>query len=91
MIISLVRQAATFGLDPAAGWDRTIEELCEFIDASTRRMEMASMWGYNLAQGIAAMCFAKDKPKPYQIFPGWIPMPEQSEDEMLQACLAWCR
>lgn len=85
-----MKQAAIAGLDPAIAWDNTVDELMDTIDAFKSRMELISMFGFNLAQGIAAMCLSERKPRPEQVFPGWITRKEQTPDEMYNAMLACC-
>lgn len=60
------------------------------IEAFRRRMEIQSYWGYNLAQCIASMAISSRRPKPYEVFPGWIPPEVMTDDEIYASMLAWC-
>ena len=62
----------------------------EYTEIFRRRMETQSYWGYNLAQGIAAMVLSRTKPEPWQVFPGWIQRKEMTDEEIYASCLAWC-
>ncbi len=86
----LVKQASAAGLDPFHAWDRTPGELLEYIEAFKTRMQYASYWGYNLALGIASMVLSSKKPEPWEVFPGWIPKKEMSDEEIAANLLAWC-
>ena len=80
------------GLDPIEGWDRTPAELTEYLEAYKDRMERKAYFGYNLAQTIACMVLSKEKPRPWQAFPGWIRGGNavMSDEEIYASCLAWC-
>lgn len=83
-------EAAAAGLDPADGWNRTPGELNEYLDGFRKRMEILSYWGYNLAQGIASMLLAATRPAPWEVFPGWIPRRDMTDDEIAANLMAWC-
>lgn len=73
-----------------AAWDLTPAELDAYIDIYARRMEDQCYYGYNLAQTMAVMALGRDKPEPWQCFPGWIRRQEMSDNDILASCLAWC-
>lgn len=73
-----------------AAWDLTPAELDAYIDIHARRMEDQCYYGYNLAQTMAVMALGRDKPEPWQCFPGWIRRQEMSDDDIFASCLAWC-
>ena len=76
-----------------AAEDLTVRELLTYVDAYNGRMEDLSYWGYNTAWCMASMLLAKEKPEPWDVYPGWIARREQSmsNDDILAACLAWCQ
>lgn len=74
----------------AEAWELTPGELVEHCEIFNQRMEMQSYWGYNLAQCIAAMVLSRDKPEPWQAFPGWIQRKKMTDEQIYASCLAWC-
>ncbi len=61
------------------------------MEAYRTRMERQAYMMYNLAGTIASMVLCKDKPEPWQCFPGWITPKEtvMEDEEIYQSCLAW--
>ena len=82
--------AGQYGLDPYDGWERTVEELLDYCEAFEKRMELVSLWGYNLAQGVASMVLSREKPRPEQVFPGWIKPKIMTDEELWANLSAWC-
>lgn len=73
-----------------AAWDLTPAELDAYVDIYSRRMNDLSYYGYNLAQTISVMALGRDRPEPWQCFPGWIQRRVMSDNEIWASCLAWC-
>lgn len=82
-------QAVSCGCDPMAAWDYTPGELLALIDGYRQRQTERAYFGYNLAQCIAAMCFAKRRPEPWEAFPGVIEYRAMTDAEIWAALDAW--
>lgn len=82
-------QAVGCGCDPMAAWDYTPAELLALIDGYRQRQTEWAYFGYNLAQCIAAMCFAKRRPEPWEAFPGVIEYRAMTDEEIWAALDAW--
>lgn len=77
------------GCDPRDAWDYTPFELLEIIRGYRERQEDKAYLCYNLAQCIAAMCFGKNRPAPWQAFPGVIEYQQMTDDQLWAAFEAW--
>ena len=82
-------QAVSCGCDPMAAWDYTPGELLALIDGYRQRQTERAYFGYNLAQCITAMCFAKRRPEPWEAFPGVIESRAMTDEEIWAALDAW--
>lgn len=76
------------GLDPMSAWDRTPGELLEYIRAGwerrRRRREELACLAYALG-GHVNHCMAGKSDPIWVAFRGWVEMPEQSPEAMLEA------
>jgi hypothetical protein len=92
MPAGLVQEAAVEGLDPFLGWDRTPGELVEYILAARerrrRRQEDLAYFAYDLGIHIARSAHGKPE-RPEMAFRGFIPMREQTDDEICASLMAW--
>lgn len=82
-------RAVSCGVDPREAWDYTPFELLEAIRGYRERQTDRAYLSYNLAQCIAAMCFAKRRPEPWQAFPGLIEYKPMTDEEIWSALLGW--
>ena len=87
-----MHEAAVEGLLPWEGWQRTPGELAEYINAARERRRREwqdrAYLAYDLGVHIAKSVW--DKPEQAWIaFKGFLPMPRQTDDQLLAALEAW--
>lgn len=82
-------QAVRCGCDPSSAWDYTPGELLALIDGYRQRQTERAYLSYNLAQCIAAMCFGKRRPEPWEAFPGLIEHKAMTDEEIWAALDGW--
>lgn len=59
--------------------------MLDAIEGYRARCKALGYFGYNLAQAAAAFCFGKNRPEPWQAFPGLIPREMMTAEEIWAA------